>query len=50
MNIADQFIVGGVKIGKQHKPQARSGVLETKNMKPNQKQDSTTMDTNSTKH
>jgi hypothetical protein len=49
MNVADRFIVGVMELGEQHKSKAWSGVLKTKNMNTNQQQDSTTMDTNSTK-
>jgi hypothetical protein len=39
--------IGGIRWVAQ--PNAWSGVLQTKNMNPNQQQDSTTMNTNSTK-
>jgi hypothetical protein len=43
MNVVDQFVVGVVELGEQHKPKARSRVLETENINSNQQQDSTTM-------
>jgi hypothetical protein len=39
--------IGGIRCVAQ--PNARCGVLQTKNMNPNQQQDSTMMNTNSTK-
>jgi hypothetical protein len=48
VNVADQFVVGLVELGEWHN-QMHGGVLQTKNTKPNQQLDSTTMNLNSTK-
>jgi hypothetical protein len=49
MNVVDRFVVGVVELGERHKPTSWSRVLDTKNTNQNYQQDSTMMDTNSTK-
>jgi hypothetical protein len=49
MSVSDRFVCWICGIGSAAQPNARSGVLQTKNMNPNQQQDATTMNTNSTR-
>jgi hypothetical protein len=48
MDVVDRFVIGLLELGERHN-HAQSGVLQTKNTNPNQQQDSTMMNTNSTK-
>jgi hypothetical protein len=49
MNVAERFAIGLVELGERHNQMHRAEYYKPKNMNPNQQQDSTTMDTNSTK-